>query len=305
MHSTLIDNRFRRVFLKTSISVLLLAAAVCARAAMVPLSMEELVAVADQIVEVQVTESTSHPYQHMIVTTTKMQVIDRLKGDMKGEQSITYMGGKVGTLVMDAANVPQLHLNDHAILFLSKPYERLPKEMKSRYNAQSPLLNSYSIVGGIQGKFDIVDGDDKGTARVARGAVPGSVDGIDKAKTAEAATLKTSIRSLVTAQEAKARKKENFRAIKGIYGSFAVPDRSSDPSIRVFDPLPGMAYMSTDAIDAAVEASYSNASPSLGPVVGGGITPTQGSAPTAAGAIGATSSQVQDAAHHDTNGAHQ
>ncbi|MCC6547428.1 hypothetical protein IT570_09695 [Candidatus Sumerlaeota bacterium] len=242
------------------------------RASVVPLSLEELVAIADQVVEVEVTDSTSHPYKNMIVTTSKFQVVDRLKGDLKGEQSITYLGGRVGKLVMEPTNVPQLQRNDRAILFLSKPYERLPKELKSRYNASSPLLNSYSIVGGVQGKLDVFAGEKGGRAKIVRGATATALGKGDKSREVDAETLKSSIRTLVSAQATKAAKKD-FKTIKGVYGTFAIPDRSTDPAVRAFDPLPGMAYMSTEEINAAVEEAYAGAGPApAAPAPGDGGT---------------------------------
>ena len=242
-------------------AVLLVGAKV--RASIVPLSMEEMVAIADNIVEVEVTETESHPYNRMIVTTAKFQVVDRLKGNMKGEQSITYLGGKVGPLVMDAATVPKLHKDDRAILFLSRPIDRMPKEMKSRYNMTSPIISSYSIVGGVQGKIDLfeepaAEGSQK-KLMAARGVSSASLGRMSKTKMTDAEGLKNSLRGLIKVQESRSKDVSSMREIKGVYGKFAVPDRSADPAIRAFDPLPAMGYMSTKEINEALAESYAKA----------------------------------------------
>src|SRR5262245_52203113 len=106
--------------LSRSVVRLLLAAALVsglsvAHAARVPMTLEELVAVSDEIVAVRVLESHSHPYeQRTIVTTSKYQVLENFKGISKGEQEITYPGGKVGTLVMGVPDIPRLDKGEEA-----------------------------------------------------------------------------------------------------------------------------------------------------------------------------------------------
>ncbi len=241
------------------------------RAAVVPLSLEELVAIADDVVVVRVTDSRSRAEGRMIVTDAQVQILDSYKGKMKGTQTFTYPGGQIGPLVMATPDLAKLRPGEEAVLFVSRPIDRLSKEQKSRYNISSSANASYSIIGGFQGKIDIVEEVDPEaaqgvakkstdpvnvTARMARLAAGDTKPG-DKAKAPTYAEFRNSLGKLVTKQREKAAQRDGYRNIVGVNGKFAVPDRSTDPVIRAFDPLPSMAYMSKRELDAALQSAYS------------------------------------------------
>lgn len=231
-----------------------------AHASTVPLTLEQLVAVADEVVTVRVAGSEAKISQGRITTTTKMEVLETFKGEMKGSEEITYLGGRWRSLVMDVPNVPQFRKGEEAVLFLSRPIDRMPDEMKAQYNLDSPLVQSYQVVGGYQGKFLLVDNEGLPNVserkdndpipfntRVVRQA--GASTG-DPSKSPEWSDFQSAITFLVQTQKAKASSDADPVAIGGIMGKFHVPERSDSPAIRRFDPLPSMAYASDEELKA-------------------------------------------------------
>lgn len=249
------------------VAAFLLGLTATALAARLPMTLEELVAVSDEIVAVKVIESKSHAYNRQIVTTSRFQVIDTFKGKMTGTQEITYLGGQVGPLVMAVPDIPRLNKDEQAVLFLSNPTKRLSKDRQKNYNMSSPMVNGYSIVGGPQGKLSIV-GAESSSSTAKSAAIDSSakvtrisgLDGAgDKAQEANSyAAFSASLRGVVSAHQKKSLEKGGLKEIAGINGKFAVPERSSDPVIRAYDPLPSMAYMSKAELDAAMEKVWAD-----------------------------------------------
>lgn len=226
------------------------------RAAVIPLTLEEMVAVADEVVVVRGTGTRSELVSTgRIYTTADFLVVENLKGSMTGKSSISYLGGRYKDLVMVAPGIPSLREGEEAVLFLSKPLERLPEKAKAQYNPDSPMVNSFLVVGGHQGKFVISNQTAEGQ-KIRTGAEPipagapvgRSLSTVPHTKAAGGAVtygeFAATVRGLVAKSQQKAATKGKGDTITGIYGKFAVPERGDDPVARAFDPLPSMAYMS-------------------------------------------------------------
>lgn len=229
-----------------------------ARATVVPLTLEEMMAVSDEVVSVRVTETTPEFANGIIVTKAKFTVVENFKGAMQGEQTLDVLGGKYKGIVMKPAGVPSLQKGEEAILFLSNPYARLSDSQKAQFKASSPVANTLNFVGGWQGKLAIASGDTTGaksaagiksTAKVTR-VTPTSELAPEAATAPQYAQVSTALKSLASAQKAKAAQKAAATKIAGINGKFIIPDRSADAAIRAFDPLPSIAYMSDSELDA-------------------------------------------------------
>ncbi len=244
----------QKLFCCTMLFMILAAMPGVSRASVVPLSLEQLVAISDEIVVVRIQDTSSTMQNQQIRTTAKLGVLDRLKGSSKETvMEMTYPGGKVGKLVMDVAAVPVLRKDEEAILFLSRPIDRLPKDRREKYDLSDPLVQSYSIVGGFQGKFTIDNLSDQG-ARTRKGMEPvpakaevsrfrGPQRDGTRAKTANYDSFVSAIEQLVAEENQKKARSGAQDEIAGVYGRFAVPTRSANPVVRSFDPLPTMAYM--------------------------------------------------------------
>jgi len=245
--------------LAAAILAALTAMAQPASAQVVPLSIEELVAVAEEIVAVRVDSTETQVVMGKIYTTANVAVLENYKGKMAGPQKISWPGGKAGKLVMEVPGVPKLHAGEEAILFLSRPQDRMPKSTRDAMNPESPVNQSYQVVGGFQGKITIANHNKEAkqlrkgtepipaTATASRGTFTGTNTSAPKV---EVAKLRGALRGVAKSQADKAAQKGALRKIAGIRGEFAVPDRTDDPVVRLFDPLPGFAYLP----DAELEA---------------------------------------------------
>lgn len=244
---------------------LVLALPTGARASTLPLSLEQMVAIADQVVAVRVVETKSEMAAGRITTTTRFNVLENYKGDLKGEAEITYLGGRFGKVVMDVPNMPTFNKGEEAVLFLSRPIDRMPEKVREKYNMDSPLVQSYQVIGGHQGKFLLVneegipnvsDRSDKDVipfnARVVRQA--GAMRG-DPEKGPNWSNFHASLTALAAAYEAKVAEKGAKQEIPGILGKFHIPNRMADKNIRRFDPLPSMAYASDEELQKLQEAA--------------------------------------------------
>jgi hypothetical protein len=238
------------------LAVALLAAPTAGRAATVPLTLEQLMAVADAVVAVRVVDTKSQLADGRITTTADLQVIESFKGALAGRQQLTYLGGHWRQMVMAVPDIPTLTPGEEAVLFLSRPADRLSEKAKSGLNLNSPLIASMQIVGGHQGKFLIVnrEGNPELKARTGDAKIP-ALHKIRRTATLSGAKVDdapnysefaAALHQLAARQAEKAAAKGPREAIDGIVGRFAIPDKSADPLLRRFDPLPSIAY-STDA----------------------------------------------------------
>ena len=230
-----------------------------ASATVVPLTVEEMTAIAEDIVTVRVEETKTSAFEGMIITTARCAVVDTLKGDMAGETAITYVGGSYGGLTLEAGGLAKLRKGEETILFLNRPYERLSKSQKAKVNVSSPLVQTPKIIGGWQGKLSLVSDPEAAAKRKGTDPVPVkagvsrlSPRGVDpQPKNApEYQQVAGAIRKLAQSQQTLKSRGATLKKIKGVNGEFAVPERVKDPVIRAFDPLPPMAYMSKKELEA-------------------------------------------------------
>lgn len=228
------------------------------RAGLLPLTLEEMVAVADEVVAVRVAETKSELAQGRITTTTRLTVLETYKGKSKGELELTSLGGRVGTLVMDVPNIPTFHKGEESILFLSRPIDRMSDKARAHFNLDSPMVKSFQVIGGHQGKFLLIsnEGIPNSSERKGNDPIPfntkvvrraGALTG-DPQKAPNWSDFRSSVQALVVAQEQKAAEKGPKTEITGIIGKFHIPEKIFDKTIRHFDPLPSMAYASDEEL---------------------------------------------------------
>lgn len=245
--------------LATAVAMML---AQLAPASMLPLKLEELVAVSDAIVTVRVTRTEQGFIGRHLYTTAHLEVLDTIKGKVEpGPLSISYLGGRHQIIHVHVPQTPKLQEQEEVTLFLSQPVKRLPKSVTDRLNMNSPLVQSYQIVGGQLGRFSLLSKDGrpnktrKGSEAIpsdllaTRAVMKRTADG----KSAIAPTygdFRAAVAQLVEAEKQKIASKGATDEIKGVYGAFAIPEKSSNPIVRLFDPLPEMAYMSPEEFEA-------------------------------------------------------
>jgi hypothetical protein len=261
-----VSHRLRSLLLAGFVAaVALLLPAGSAKAASVPLTAEELMAVSDDVVTVRVGATESKVIGNKIITEAEITVLESFKGDMKGTQKIAQLGGKVGPLVMRGGETPLLAQGEEAILFLSHPIDRLSEAERKRFDLTSPLVTSPRLVGGNQGLLRIAsDTDAPAKARAGMTAIPadapvarltvGTRTAVGKAVSYGA--LRDALHDLAKAQREAAKSPSRARSISGIAGRHSIPEKSKSPAIRAFDPLPNMAYMN-DAELKALKARVS------------------------------------------------
>lgn len=269
--------RFRTNTLARAVQALAAAAVLAAFAAVpgraqagaIPLSIEEMTAIADDVVAVEVVETSSRLWEGRIVTDVQLQVLENFKGDMAGTQTITQPGGRWNEFVQIAPNLPTFSEGERAILFLSRPFERLSDKDQEGFNKESPLVQSPQAVGGRQGKLRIertsgyaTAGWDKSDGVDAAAKVSASQGSASPQAPADAPSygqVAGALHELSATQKALEGTKSSLRQIPGVYGVFSVPERTNNAVLRAFDPLPQMAYYDDEQLDAlrrSIEAQY-------------------------------------------------
>jgi hypothetical protein len=235
-------------------------------AASIPLRLEELVAISDEVVTGRVTSIQTEVRDKKIITTARVQVIESLKGKSAGtELLVSSLGGRHGQLVMEVPQVPKFHTGEEAVLFLSKPASRLPKSSQDKLDKSSPLVANFQVVGGHLGRFNIVDGEGlsnfsrKGseeipsTLTVGRRSIGRGSDTKSVGATLE--DFKSAVSDLVSAEKTKRAQKGAEDKITGVVGKFAIPEKSTNAIIRSFDPLPAIAYATPEEYQKLNEAA--------------------------------------------------
>lgn len=260
---------------RTLVAAFLFAAAAgLAPASVIPLTLEELTAVADEVVAVKVEQATPFVENGKIFTAARVAVIDSFKGDLRGVTEIVYPGGQVGPIGMKSGIGKELSAGEYAVLFLSYPVNRLTPEERSNLRSGARIISSPRLVGGFQGKFSIMSTpgqfEDKNVktsdralldrATVVRGkASPDrGVAGLSSAPGAsrriDYRSFSATVRELVDQSANKRGAAANARTITGIRGTFHIPERRKDNAVaRAFDPLPAAAYMTKQEIAAERE----------------------------------------------------
>ncbi len=265
----------KKVLFALSAMVALLLMPFAASASVVPLSVEQMTAVADDVVTVRVTGKKSEVWERLLVTRVDFNVLEAHKGQMSGKGQLYQLGGQVGRFVMDVPGQPIFREGQEAVLFLSKPVSRLPAAQRDSYNSESPLVKNPQLIGGFQGRLMLFDPaapiDDEGVSqRTASEPVPGNLrvsrlvhdrvaPSLSAAPTYE--DFRIALRDTL-ARSAEQRRTKNLQEIKGIRGEFAVAERTATPALRSLDPLPGVAYMTDEQLDELNRQVWEAASPS-------------------------------------------
>lgn len=235
---------------------MVLAAALPARATVVPYEIEEMVALAEEIVVVEVVQNTVTMPGKLVLTENTVVVLDTIKGQMSGKDVLVTPGGVYKGIGMQVAGSASLKEGEKAVLFLSNPLKRLPKERQEKIDWNNKYLASPKIIGGWQGKLVLEPGAEE---EMAKGVKINGVNSANKVirfggngekamKHAPSyADFRAQLAALVEEQKRLEQSKSNLRKIGGARGEFAVPEMDkSRTAIRAFDPLPDIAYLSEE-----------------------------------------------------------
>ena len=235
-----------------------------AQASVIPLGLEELVAISDELHTVKVESTESFAYQGTIYTRAKIDIMDSFKGSMTGVSEIVYPGGKLGPLqALSNSGMENSQAGDYAVLCLSYSLGHVTEAEKARFNMDAPAIKSPQVVGGFQGRFDlkvypntVPEGSPApresllATAQVSRKGLGAArrADGV--LQSVSYTEFANTIRQMV-AEEKALRSRSAGKEIYGVRGTFYVPARDKARSTaRMFDPLPKIAYMSQEEVDA-------------------------------------------------------
>ncbi|MBI5153838.1 hypothetical protein HZA57_01250 [Candidatus Poribacteria bacterium] len=225
----------------------------------VPLSIEEMTAISETIVRAEVETAAAEVYHGKILTRSTLRVTESFKGPhAKGSEfDVVTLGGTLGKLGSVSPGMPVLKKGDDAVLFLNKPAAERDGWRAGEMNADSPLAKSPQIVGGFQGKFDIVEHEvpappntgqhTVATSRVSR-PTPGKAMPI--AATPAYETFASQLRKLTSPERAQATTTHEISTV----GKIEVPvEQSEARALRFFDPLPAMAQMTPAQIQRALD----------------------------------------------------
>ncbi len=234
-------------------------------ASVTPLTLEELVAISDEVHTFKVESTESYLYQGKIFTKARLEVLESFKGDLTGTTEVSYPGGEYRMLGMHAeTGLEAIRPGDHAVLFMSYPLRRLPAEARAQFDPTSPMAASPQLVGGFQGRFalkvfpNLVPADSPApreslllTGLVSRKS-PGAAKRADGSLESQPyPAFADAIRKLVAEERSlRAGGRAAPAKIAGIRGEFFVPQRRADNTVsRAFDPLPKIAYVSRAELD--------------------------------------------------------
>lgn len=153
--------RVPKAALRLALAIAVLVICGNARASLVsPLTVEEMSAVSDDIVLATVTSSESEIHGGKIITRHELAVKDVAKGSApkSGTMTLYTLGGKIGPVGSMAPGMATLEKNEEVVLFLENPRQAVSKAKAAgaRVDETSPLNTSPMIVGGFQGKFNVV-----------------------------------------------------------------------------------------------------------------------------------------------------
>ncbi|MDK2972805.1 MAG: hypothetical protein PWP23_2560 [Candidatus Sumerlaeota bacterium] len=233
------------------LAALLLVAAGTARASVaVPLTVEQMAAVAQDVVHATVEESQVGVYDGKIYTRHRLAIHESLKGANKsgGSMEIVAIGGDLGKLSAVAPGMATLDEGEEVILFMSNPAKRRAQKAASKalpaLDPNSPFNQSPQIIGGFQGKFEVVrrsvektEGDKTVTEEkaVVFRANPGKRAGADGYPDLDA--FKAQVREVVQTTD-KAKIDKQAIATVGVVDVVAKSDKAT--ALRFFDPIGGI-----------------------------------------------------------------
>ena len=105
-----------------SFAILLVLTAACGATTVIPLSVEQLTASADEIVEARAVRSWSNwnPQRTIIYTFTEFNVTSRLKGAAPDVIIVKQMGGHADGLIQSIAGLRYFQDGEDALLFLRR-----------------------------------------------------------------------------------------------------------------------------------------------------------------------------------------
>jgi hypothetical protein len=212
----------------------------------VPLSVEQLAAVAEDVVHAKVDKSESGIYKGKIFTRHQLKVEDSLKGATKsgGKLEVVTMGGSFGRLSSIAPGMPTLKEGEEVVLFLSNPaksYAAKAAGVLPALDTQSPFIQSPQIVGGFQGKFDVIrrevsdaEGNKSLASPIVFRATPGRIHQPDQLPDLE--TFKSQLRAVTKTTDKAMMTTQNIATV----GPVDVVNRSDKSgALRLFDPIVG------------------------------------------------------------------
>jgi hypothetical protein len=131
-----------------------LAATLASATTVIPMSVEELTASAEHVVQARAVEQWSAwaPDHGLILTYTRFQLVNTLKGGLPPTFVVKQMGGRVGAQQTHVAGIRYFNSNEEAVLFLHPAQEK---------------DSTYVIAGLMQGNFRV--DRSSGTAIVSNG----------------------------------------------------------------------------------------------------------------------------------------
>jgi hypothetical protein len=215
----------------------------------VPLSVEDMTALADEIVHAEVATASTEWYNGKMITRYSLAVHDSFKGDKASGQALELVlpGGEMGKLGAMSPGMPTLDENEEVVLFLQNTLEQARSRGVdlSHVNLDSPLVRSPQIVGGFQGKFTVVRREVEetvGAQRFVREDVRVTRDTPGRALTLQTApTLQAFGAHLERLNDDTKPVKRSVRRIATV-GNVSVPVKDPQAgALRVFDPLPAFA----------------------------------------------------------------
>lgn len=257
-----------------ALALALMAAVAPVGASVVPLTLEEMVAVADEIHTVRVTKTESSFWEGKIITRADVEVVETFKGSLTGTTSLTYAGGRVGPVGMLSLPGTELQEGETSVLILSYASSRATTTAeRNALDLSSPLVVSPQLVGGFQGRLLLANPAAKSAATPGATATAPTASGMQTAegtvsdlntavvrrmqpaRRANAPApvtypeLRTALHKLVSDSKALAASGAPARRIAGIRGEYHVPGRSELAAVRALDPLPELAYMSEAEVE--------------------------------------------------------
>ncbi len=132
-----------------------------APAAIIPLTIEEMVAHSDDVVSGRVAPEQDVMFvAGKIFTVSHFIVEESYKGTHQPNDviPIAVPGGEVGAITQMATNIAKLQPNEEVVLFLDSPdTDRMAAVAQaSSLSPEHPVLTSSRIIGGTQGKFHVI-----------------------------------------------------------------------------------------------------------------------------------------------------
>lgn len=133
-----------------------------ARASVVPMSVEAMATVAEDVVHGTIEKQRQEMVNSVPLTISTVVVTERLKGvstaaDGKAEKlDVVSIGGRTDYYGVVSVGQPTLAQGQEVVLFLSNPGRRRLAAGQVATNPDSPMVKYPQVVGGFQGKFDIV-----------------------------------------------------------------------------------------------------------------------------------------------------